>query len=85
MATFWRTFHHDGKKAQPGEGGGAPLSLYLRAITDKVLLDALAGRAGTLPLSLLYPYMYSVGGSTSGEGTDTVVLYVYCHPSTLPP
>jgi hypothetical protein len=75
------------KSAQPGEGGGArqPHSLYLRAIADKVVVYALAGRAGTLPLILLYSYMCSVGGQIYDGGTDTVVLYVYCNPSTLPP
>jgi hypothetical protein len=75
------------KSAQPGEGGGArqPPFTILRAITYKVVVYALAERAGTLALFLLYPYMYSVGGSNSDERTDTVVLYVYCNPSTLPP
>jgi hypothetical protein len=50
------------KSAQPGEGGGLnalPLSLYLPS-RAKVVVYATAERAVTLPLFLLYPYMYSV-------------------------
>jgi hypothetical protein len=50
MATFWRTFHNDGKSAQPGEGGGAVhahhRSLYLPS--------------RTMLLIQLCPYMYSM-------------------------
>jgi hypothetical protein len=65
MTTFWRTFHHDGKikSAEPGEGGAVlPLSLYLpsRAKLLRTVYTP-AERADTLPLFLLYPYMYSVG------------------------
>jgi hypothetical protein len=54
------------KLAQPGEGGGRgrvhahPLSLYISTITYKVVVYVPAERVDTLPLFLLYPYMYSV-------------------------
>ncbi len=50
------------KLAQSGERGGArppPSTIY--AIMYKVVVYAPAERAETLPLFLLYPYMYSVG------------------------
>jgi hypothetical protein len=51
------------KSAQPGDGGeglnALPLSLYLPS-RAKVVVYAPAERAVTLPLFLLYPYMYSV-------------------------
>jgi len=28
MSTFWRTFHHEGKISENGEGGGAPPFIY---------------------------------------------------------
>jgi hypothetical protein len=49
------------KSAQSGEGGGVhalPLSLNLPS--GEVVVYAPAERADTLPLFLLYPYMYSV-------------------------
>ncbi len=49
------------KSAKPGEGGGArPPPFTLFTITYKVVVYAPAERADTLPLFLLYPYMYSV-------------------------
>jgi len=62
MTTFWRTFHHDGKAAQAGEGGGArPPPFTLPTITSKVAVYAPAEcKADTLTLFLLYPYTYSV-------------------------
>jgi hypothetical protein len=50
------------KLAQAGEGGGGarPPHLTISTITYKVVVDAPAERADTLPLFLLYPYMYSV-------------------------
>ncbi len=59
MATSWRTFHHDGKSSLSWWGWRVhahPLSnIYL-----KVVVYALAERADSLPLFLLYPYMYFV-------------------------
>jgi hypothetical protein len=52
------------KSAQSGEGEGvhALPPLTLSTITSiKVVVYAPAARADTLPLFLLYPYMYSVG------------------------
>ncbi len=52
------------KSAQPGGGGGVhalPLSLYL---LSRVVVYAPAERADTLPIFLLYPFMYSVGRLT---------------------
>ncbi len=58
IATFWRTFHHDGK-ISPDEGGGAhPPPFTTSTITYKVVVYALAERTDTFPL--LYPYIYSV-------------------------
>jgi hypothetical protein len=49
------------KSAQPREGGGArPPFFTLSTITSKVVVYATAERADTLPLFLLYPYMYSL-------------------------
>ncbi len=58
MATFWRTFHHDGKISQAGEGGELACSspLIISIITYKVVVYAPAERADTLPIVLLYPY-----------------------------
>ncbi len=76
-ATFWRTFHHDGKIAQPGEGWGGITPFIISTITYKVLVYAPAERADTLPLFLLYPYMYSVIvtiiGFHSGGGGGGVI------------
>ncbi len=47
--------------AQAGEvGGERPPPFALSTITYKVVVFAPAERADTLPLFLLYPYMYSV-------------------------
>jgi hypothetical protein len=51
------------KSAHPGEGGGVHHALphfTLSIITSKFVVYAPAERAVTLPLFLLYPYMYSV-------------------------
>jgi hypothetical protein len=49
------------KIAQAGDCGGArPPPFTLSAITYKVLVYALAESGDTLPLFLLYPYMFSV-------------------------
>jgi hypothetical protein len=49
------------KLAQAGEGGGArPPFFTIATITYRVVVYAPAERAGTLPIFLLYPYMYSV-------------------------
>jgi hypothetical protein len=51
------------KSAWPGEGGGArPPPFTLSTITSDVVVYAPAVRADTLPLFLLYPHLYSVGG-----------------------
>jgi hypothetical protein len=48
------------KSARSGEGGDArPLPFTLSNLTSKVVVYAPAERAYTLPLFLLYPYMYS--------------------------
>jgi hypothetical protein len=64
MATFWRTFHHDGKIIPAtGEGwgeGASPSPFTISTITYKVAVHAPAERAETLPLFLLYPCMYSL-------------------------
>jgi hypothetical protein len=55
MATFWRTFHHDGKISQLRVGSGRPPPFTLSTITSKVVVYASAERADILPLFLLYP------------------------------
>ncbi len=74
------------KSAQPGEGGGLnalPLSLYLPS-RAKVAVYAPAERAVTLPLFLLYPYMYSVQVNYSltifagvGRGVAGATQFIY--------
>jgi hypothetical protein len=59
-ATFWRTFHNDGK-ISPGAvrgGGSRPQPFTISTITHKVVVYAPAEREDTLSLFLLYPYMY---------------------------
>jgi hypothetical protein len=64
MTTFLRTVHHTVmvKLAQPGEGGGCTPSPFhsIYNITSKVVVYAPAEMADTLPLFLLYTYVYSV-------------------------
>ncbi len=49
------------KSAQPGKGGGArPSHFTISTITYKVAVYALVERTDTVPLFLLYPYIYSV-------------------------
>jgi hypothetical protein len=51
-------------------GASHPLSLYLPSRTYKVVVYTPAERADTLPLFLLYPYMYSVVEALRGyKGT----------------
>ncbi len=53
------------KSAQAGEGGG----------TYKVVVYAPAERADTLPLFLLYPYMYPVGlAHNPGKGNSHLTI-----------
>jgi hypothetical protein len=56
IATFWRTFHHDGKFS-PTWWGVLALPLPLSTITSKVVVYAPAERADTLLLLLLYPFL----------------------------
>jgi hypothetical protein len=65
MATFWRTFHHDGKFSQAwwGWGDARPPPFTLSTITSKVVVyPHLRGQIHSL--FLLYPYMYSVVWTT---------------------
>ncbi len=83
-----RTFHHDGEiSLAMGDGWGEhalPLSLYLPS-RAKFVVYALAERADTLPLFLLYPYMYSVDHSTSAwqPVPSQNYLQFYVAPSEL--
>jgi hypothetical protein len=64
MAIALRTFLHDGKSAHSGECGGRgarPPSFTLSTITSKVVVHALAERAGTLLLFLLYTLWSHLG------------------------
>ncbi len=79
MATFWLTVHREGKispERECGEGG-VPPSFLISTIKNKVALYAPAERADTVPLFLLYPYMYSVGQPLLPE-----VPYMYLGVST---
>ncbi len=55
------------KLAQAGEGGGcttlSPFHYTVSTTTYKGVVYAPAVKADTLPKFLLYPYMYSVGGT----------------------
>jgi hypothetical protein len=57
MATFWRTFHHDGKISpawvRMGVHGARPPPFTLSTITSKVVVYALAERADILSDMLL--------------------------------
>ncbi len=78
IATFWRTFHHDGKISPAGEGGECtPTPYTITAITYNVVVStrAPAERADSLPLFLLYPYIYSARGLR--------YLYVQDEPCTV--
>ncbi len=57
-----RAFHHDGTISPGwwGGGGALPPPFTISTITYKVVVYAPAERADTLPLFLLYPYVYSV-------------------------
>ncbi len=49
------------KSAQPGVAGGCtPSPFTLSTITSKVVVYSPADKGDTVPLFLLYPYMYSV-------------------------
>jgi hypothetical protein len=52
-------FHHDGK-ISPGWRGWGVHTHPLSTITYKVVVYAPPERADTLPLFILFPYMYSV-------------------------
>jgi hypothetical protein len=75
------------KSAQPGEGGGArqpPFTISTGHHGQSCgVRSSWEGRYTPL-ISTLHLHVLC-GGSNSDEGTDTVVLYVYCNPSTLPP
>ncbi len=56
------------KLAQAGEGGRVHshlLPLYLPSLVQSCIVYAPAERADTLPLFLLYPYIYSVIATTT--------------------
>jgi hypothetical protein len=61
MATFWHTFHHDGKISPDlWVGDASPPPFTICTIKYKVAMYAPAERADILPLFLLYPFMNSV-------------------------
>ncbi len=61
MAIFLRPFHHVGKIMKVKVGGGHTLPpSTLSNITSKAVVYAPTERADTLPLFLLYHYIYSV-------------------------
>jgi hypothetical protein len=84
IATFWRTFHHDGKMAQSfgGAGGHAlPLSVYLPSRTTLWCTLQLKGQIQyTLTIStIVYPYMYSVCGIHCEYGNVRHVFFNFMH------
>jgi hypothetical protein len=76
MASFWRAFQHNGKSAQPGEGEGCTPS----PMKNHVVMYSPAARADTLPLFLLYPYMYSVGGIADLDSALPLPFPLYDSP-----
>jgi hypothetical protein len=67
IAYFWRTFHHDGKIALAGEGGGVhalptPFHSSYPHVQSCSVRYAPAERADTL--TLFYPYRYTVGAQS---------------------
>ncbi len=64
MATFWRTFHHDGKISPGWWGWGVhaptPFHYIYHHVQSCGVQYVPADRVDTLPLLILYPYMYSV-------------------------
>ncbi len=54
-------------------GDASPPPFTISTITYKVLVYAPAERADTLPLFLLYPYMYSVVGILTNGACRSVV------------
>ncbi len=79
IATFWRTFHHDGKISPAWWGWGCtlPPPFTLSTITSKVVVYASAERSDNLPLFLLYPYMYSVAPTTRTADQSVWTLAMY--------
>jgi hypothetical protein len=66
ITTFWRTFHHDGKISPAWWGWGVhvlPLSYIYHH--KESCSERSNWEADTLPLFLLYPYMYSVVSKTN--------------------
>jgi hypothetical protein len=63
------------KLAQPGEGGGCtPIPFhYISTITYKIVVYTPAERADTLPLFLLYPFVYSVFTPVPKVGTSGLI------------
>jgi len=57
-------------------GGARPPPFTITTTTYKVVVYAPAERVDTLPLFLLYPYMYSVNKTTSqgGPGDDALSM-----------
>ncbi len=75
-STFWCTFHQDGKISPVWwEWGCTPTPFALSTITHKVGVYAPAEKADTLPLFLLYPYMYSVILTTRVQEVRAEALY----------
>ncbi len=80
-ADFWRKFHHEGKLAQPGEGGGRtarPPPFTLFVITYKVAVYAPTERADTLTL---FYYFISTPICTLWEVQHSVL----CTKTKCPP
>jgi hypothetical protein len=66
------------KSSQPGEGGAArPPPFTFSAITSKVVVYAPPERADTLPLFLLYPFIYSVVQITAIKGGSRIIEQFY--------
>jgi hypothetical protein len=72
MATFWRTFRHDGKIRPAWWGWGGFTAGRPPPITSKVVVYAPAERAETLTLFLLYSY--SVGDGVADYAQQLYVV-----------
>jgi hypothetical protein len=90
IADFWRTFHHDGKSALTGEGGGCtPTPFTLVTITYKVAVYARLQLRGQIHSTYFNSrYIYSVVSAISVVAYTTtlyVMVYIVKGGGSAPP